>query len=440
VTSEQQDDASIRTHSRWISFARRRPIIFIGAVIAAAVLLVIVLRQPPPASRQGGGRGGSNGPISVSTATAAVADVSIRIPALGTIAPLATVTVKTQISGQLQKVAFQEGQLVRQGDFLAQIDPRPYQAALAQAKANLNRDEALLANARLDQTRYQGLLAEDSIAQQTLDTQKALVQQYEGTVAGDRALVNTAALNLNYTHIVSPITGRVGLRQVDQGNYVTPGDANGIVVITQLQPISAIFSIPEDNVSVIMQRLHESVTLPVDAYDRSNSAKLATGRLATVDNEIDSSTGTFKLRALFDNQDGRLFANQFVNIQLLVNVLHDQIVIPNSAVHRGAPNGVVSTFVFVVNADSTVSVRSVTLGVIDGESVAVSEGLKAGDLVVTEGGDRLRDGARVLRPAGAATTPPSTSGAAQHGHGNHTHGAAGWKRAPKQGTAPGAPR
>jgi len=223
--------------------------------------------------------------------------------------------------------------------------------------------------------------------------------------------VKTASVNLLYTHIVAPITGRVGLRQVDQGNYVTPGDTNGIVVINQLQPITVIFSIPEDNVTALMQRLHGGGPMPVEAYDRTNSAKLADGKLLTVDNEIDVTTGTVKLRAQFENADGLLFPNQFVNIQLLMEALQNQIVIPNSAVRRGAPNGVVSTFVYVVNPDHKVAVRPVTLGVLDGERVAVTKGLSAGEIVVTEGGDRLRDGADVLLPS---ASPVSAGGAGSH--------------------------
>jgi multidrug efflux system membrane fusion protein len=323
---------------------------------------------------------------------------------------------------------------------LAQIDPRPYEAALKQAKATLRRDEALLANARVDLARYEGLLAEDSIAHQQIDTQKALVEQYEGTVEGDQALVNTASLNLQYTHIVSPITGRVGLRQVDQGNYVTAGDANGIVVVTQLQPITALFSIPEDNITAIMKRLHEGAVLEVEAYDRANITKLADGKLTTVDNEIDAATGTFKLRALFENQDGLLFANQFVNIRLLVDTLHDQTIMPNAAVHRGAPNGVTSAFVYVVNADSTVAVRPIVLGVVDGERVAVTKGLDSGDVVVTEGGDRLRDGAHVLLPAPTENGAPAKEGGSQKKRGQWQQGdGKNRRRRPDSGAAPNAP-
>ena len=347
-----------------------------------ALLLIVVVRhfqhKPPMSAAGGPGRGMQNGPVAVSVATAASGDIQLRIPALGTVTPLATVTVRTQISGIMQKILFTEGQTVHQGDSLAQIDPRPYEAALQQMQGNLQRDQALLADAKLDLKRYEGLVKEDSIAEQQLDTQKALVDQYIGTVESDEGQLKTAQVNLIYTHIIAPVTGRVGLRQVDQGNYVTPGDANGIVVINQLQPITVIFPIPEDNVPALMRRLHGGGPMTVEAYDRTNSAKLADGKLLTVDNQIDVTTGTVKLRAQFENADGLLFPNQFVNIQLLQELLQNQIIIPNSAVRRGAPNGVVSTFVYVVNPDRTVTVRAVTLGVVDGERVAVTQGLKRG--------------------------------------------------------------
>jgi multidrug efflux system membrane fusion protein len=397
-------------------------------IVLVIVLLMIVLfryiqHKQPIATPGGGGRGGQNGPVAVTVATAAAGDIQLRIPALGTVTPLATVTVRTQISGVMQKILFTEGQIVRQGDSLAQIDPRPYEAALQQMQGNLKRDQALLADAKLDLKRYEGLVKEDSIAQQQLDTQRALVDQYTGTIDSDEGQVKTAAVNLVYTHIISPITGRVGLRQVDQGNYVTPGDANGIVVVNQVQPITVIFAIPEDNVSALMRRLHGGPAMAVEAYDRANSTKLADGTLLTVDNEIDVTTGTVKLRAQFANTDDVLFPNQFVNIQLLQELVQNQIIIPNAAVRRGAPNGVVSTFVYVVNSDRTVQVRAVTLGVVDGERVAVTKGLAAGELVVTEGGDRLRDGAKVVLPdtAKPTTTPPSAKPGAPGAPGSHRH-------------------
>ena len=401
------------------------------ALLALIALLIVRHFQqpaaPPGAAGRGGGGGGGgqNGPVPVSVATAAYGDIQLRIPALGTVTPLATVTVRTQISGILQKIAFTEGQLVRQGEVIAQIDPRPYEAVVQQMQGNLRRDQALLADARLDLTRYEGLVKEDSIAVQQLDTQRALVDQYVGTTEADEGQLKTAQVNLLYTHIVSPISGRVGLRQVDQGNYVTPGDTNGIVVINQVQPITVIFPVPEDNVPSLVQRLRDATALTVQAYDRTNSTLLAEGRLQSLDNQIDTTTGTVKLRALFENTDGALFPNQFVNVQLLLQLLQHQVIMPNSAVRRGAPNGVVTTFVYVVNADHTVTVRPVTLGVVDGERASVTAGLAVGELVVTEGGDRLRDGAEVKLPQGAAA-PGAAAGAAAAG------GAAA-------GTGPGAP-
>ncbi len=431
------------------SFFRRYRVVLL-VVIAFVVLVLLVLRhhkhQQELAALEGGGGsaraggagalggvgggggrgagrggGGPNSAIAVTVATVASGDIEVRIPALGTITPLATVTVRPQVSGILTKIAFQEGQLVKAGQFLAEIDPRPYQAALEQAKGNLRRDQALLTDAKLDLKRFEELIKEDSVAQQQLDTQRALVDQYGGTLESDQAAVRTAQINLEYTHIGSPVTGRVGLRQVDQGNYVTPGDTNGIVVVTELQPISAIFAVPEDNVNTLMQQMQAGVTLTADAYDRGNSNKIAEGTVQTVDNQIDTTTGTIKLRAVFDNKDGRLFANQFVNIQLVVNVLHDQTVMPGAAVHRGAPDGVVSTFVYLVNAaDNTVSVRPVTLGVIDGERVAVTKGLQPGDIVVTEGGDRLRDGASVILPANTPQHPQTAAPQHRRGAGKGT--------------------
>jgi multidrug efflux system membrane fusion protein len=362
----------------------------------------------PPGSRLPNGEKVPDMPVAVSFATVTASDLTVRVPALGTVTPLATVTVRTQISGILQKIAFTEGQLVHQGDLLAQIDPRPYEAAVKQMEGNLRRDQALLEDARLDLKRYEGLVKEDSIAVQTLDTQRATVAQYEGTIESDEGQLNTAQVNLGFTRIVSPVTGRVGLRQVDQGNYVTPGDTNGIVVVNEVQPITVLFSIPEDNVGALVKRLHDGGTLKVEAYDRTNSRKLAEGRLLTADNAIDTTTGTIKMRAEFANSDGALFPNQFVNVQLLLETLSNQTIIPGSAVHRGAPKGVLTDFVYVVNDNATVSVRPVTLGVAEGDRVAVTAGLRVGERIVTEGGDRLRDGAPVDLPGAAQTRrPPS---------------------------------
>jgi multidrug efflux system membrane fusion protein len=290
---------------------------------------------------------------------------------------------------------------------------------LQTAQGNLRRDQSLLANARLDLKRYEGLVKEDSIAAQQLDTQRALVDQYVGSIESDEGQVKTAQVNLAYTRIVSPVTGRVGIRQVDQGNYVTPGDTNGIVIVNQVQPISVIFSIPEDNVPALLKKVRQGTAMKVEAYDKPAAVKLANGKLSTFDNAIDTSTGTVKLRAQFENADGALFPNQFVNVSLLLDLLQNQLIMPNAAVRRGAPNGVVSTFVYLVNADRTVTVRPVTLGTVDGERVAVASGVAAGDVVVTEGGDRLRDGAPVQLPAAApvpaAAAAPGAPAAAADG-------------------------
>src|ERR1700760_3195098 len=299
-------------------------------VLTSIVILLVVggivwwTKQAP--SPEPGGRGRNSAPMSIVPEAVGKGDIGININALGTVTSLATVTIKSQISGYLQKIDFKEGDEVKKGDLIAEIDPRPYEAALAQANGNLARDEALLKGAQVDLARYQGLAAQNAVPRQTLDTQVALVAQDQGTVEADRAAVKSAQVNLAYCHILSPLDGRVGLRQVDQGNYVTPGDTNGIVVITQLQPITAVFPIPEDNVTKVMQQLHDGATLSAEAYDRTNSAKLATGKVLTVDNQIDTTTGTVKLRALFDNRDNTLFPNQFINIHLVVDDLKNQVV------------------------------------------------------------------------------------------------------------------
>jgi len=423
--TEREDTSTEVSRAAVPATTRSRPRLWIGAVVVIGVLvLIFVLTHRHRAGGSyaaWGSSSSSDEPVAVSVATVGTGDIEVKLAAIGTITPLATVTVKTQIAGQLQHIAFTEGQLVHAGEFLAQVDPRPYQAVLEQNRGNLRRDEALLADAKLDLARYKDLIKDDAVSAQQLDQQKATVEQYEGTVEADKAQVDAAAVNLGYTHITAPVTGRVGLRQVDSGNYVTPSDPNGIVVITQLQPITAIFPLPEDDVAAIAHRLSQGATLPVEAYDRSNSKRLAVGKLLTLDNEIDTSTGTVKLRALFDNKDGTLFPNQFVNVELLQETLHGQIVMPNAAVHRGAPNGVVSTFVYLVQPDHTVTVRPVRLGVLDGDRVAVTSGLRAGDIVVTEGGDRLRDGAAVQLPpdpvanAGAASAPGAVS-SSSHSH------------------------
>jgi multidrug efflux system membrane fusion protein len=327
----------------------------------------------------------------VGTASVETADVPIVLNALGTVTPLATVTVKPQISGQLVEVAFKEGQFVKKGDFLAQIDPRPYQVALAEAEGQLAKDRATLRNSEVDLARYRTLLAQNSIARQTVDTQAALVQQNQGTIAADQAQVDAQKLNLTYARIVSPISGRVGLRRVDPGNYVQTNDTGGIVVITQINPISVIFTLPADELPAVMRRARSGAALAVSAFDRTGATRLGTGTLETVDNQIDTTTGMVKLRASFDNADEVLFPNQFVTVQLLLDTMRDKPVIPTAAVQRGAPG----TFVYLVKPDDTVAVQPVSLGPSSGERIAVSDGLHPGQIVVVDGAARLRDGAKI---------------------------------------------
>ena len=365
--------------------------------------------------RQPLGHGRTAPPVSIAEDTVSKGDVGVTLNALGTVTSLATVTVRSQISGYLMKIDFKEGEEVKKGDLLAQIDPRPYKAALAQAQGQLARDEALLKGAQVDLARYQGLAAQKAVPHQTLDTQVALVAQDQGTVEADRAAVQSAQVNLNYTRIVSPIDGRVGLRQVDQGNYVTANDTNGLVVITELTPISVLFTVPEDNLQAIAKRLRSGAVLPTTALDRSGTNKLADGTLSTFDSQIDPTTGTIKLRALFSNDQRTLFPNQFVNIRLLLDTHKNVDTMSTAAIQRGVPG----TFVYRVNPNNTVSVRPVKLGVTEGDRVEVRSGLAPGDHVVIDGADKLRDGAKVAvrPPTTAAVSPGSAATPAKNGPG-----------------------
>jgi multidrug efflux system membrane fusion protein len=339
-------------------------------------------------------------PKSVNPAAAAIAvvaeiatqeDFPIFLSGLGSVTALHTVTVRSRVDGELVRIHFKEGQMVREGELLAEIDPRPFQVQLQQAEAQLAKDEALLKNAQIDLARYKTLLAQDSIAEQQTVTQGSLVKQIAGTVETDRAQVANAKLQLVYARITAPITGRIGLRLVDPGNIVHASDSGGLLVITQIQPITVVFTLPEDDLPAVMKRWRMGDTIPVDAYDRAGKTKLAGGFLLAVDNQIDAATGTVKLKAQFPNENHALFPNQFVNIKMNLDTLKSVTIAPSSAIQRGTPG----TFVYVVGENQTVSVRPVKTGPVEGEKTAILEGLAPGEWVVVDGADKLREGAKV---------------------------------------------
>ncbi|MES2236718.1 MAG: MdtA/MuxA family multidrug efflux RND transporter periplasmic adaptor subunit [Pseudomonadota bacterium] len=349
-------------------------------------------RQDPQEKKNGySGMDGAGRPMPVTAATVRGGDIDVVINALGTVTALNTATVKARVDGQLARINFQDGQLVKAESVLAEIDPRPFQIQLNQANGQLVRDQALLANAKIDYERYAGLLAKDSIAKQQVDAQESLVHQYEGTVLADRAQVDNAKLQLGFTRITAPITGRLGLRQIDVGNMVHGTDANGLVVITQIQPIFVIFAIPADSIPAVLPRLSAGESLVVEAFDRDGKNKLATGKLLMADNQIDATTGTVKLKAEFTNSDNKLFPNQFVNVRLRIETRHNAILIPAAAIQRGTPG----TFVYVVGTDQAVTIRAVTPGPTFADTVAIEKGLALGEQVVTDGADKLREGAKV---------------------------------------------
>ncbi len=354
------------------------------------------------AASRGPGRGGAdaNRPTPVVAQPASEQPLDLSLTALGTVTARSTVTVHVRVDGELNRVAFREGQLVRAGELLAVVDPRPFEVSLQSARAQLQRDQAQLQNARVDMERYRGLVADDSIPKQQLDTQVSLVAQLEGTVAADQAAVDSAALQLSYTRVTAPVGGRVGLRQVDAGNIVHAADTAGLVVITEVQPIAVIFPVPQDALPGVLDRLRTGGRLAVDALDRDGKAVLASGRLLTTDNLIDTTTGTVKLKAEFPNRDGSLFPNQFVNVKLHLQTLPRALTIPTAAVLRGAPG----LYAYVVGKDGTVSMHTVKLGATDGDRVQVLDGLAVNDQVVVDGTDKLREGAKVelLQPGAPA--------------------------------------
>ncbi|HEY1879949.1 MAG TPA: efflux RND transporter periplasmic adaptor subunit [Caulobacteraceae bacterium] len=401
---------------------RRRPgrtLIAIVVVIAIAVAIAALLTFCTMQSGKAGGRGGRGGfgggaggrpAITVGVAKAVAGDIPIQVSALGAVTPVATVSVNARVSGELTRIAFREGQMVRKGQLLAQIDPRPFQAALDQSIGTLGHDEANLAGAQRDLARYARLHAQDSIAAQTYDDQVATVKQDTGLVESDRAAVDGARLNLAFSRIIAPISGRVGLRQIDPGNQISANQATPFTVVTQMDPITVIYSVPEDDIGPIEKQGGAGLTTSV--YDRAGGNLLATGKLATLDNLIDTTTGTVKARSVFPNAGGKLFPNQFVNVTLLVDILKNQVTVPTTAVRHG-PQG---DFVWVLQSDQTVTARPVKVGPATSETVSIASGLNLGETVITDGGDRLKEGAKVVLPG---QNPVAGGGGRGHGHGGH---------------------
>jgi multidrug efflux system membrane fusion protein len=343
--------------------------------------------------------------VPVAVAKSRQGDIPVYQWGLASVTAFYTVTVHTRVDGQLMNVAFQEGQSVKEGDVLAQIDPRPYQVQLEQAEGQMAHDQALLANARVDLDRYKTLLAQDAIPKQQLDTQVSTVAQYVGQIQTDQAAIDNAKLQLTYCRIIAPISGRIGLRLVDAGNMVHATDANGLLVITQVQPIAALFTIPEDNLPPVLRKLHAGATLSADAFNRDKSQKLDSGKLLTVDNQIDPTTGTSRLKAVFENRTFNLFPNQFVNVRVLVETQHNQVIVPAVAVQSGSQG----KFVYVVKPDSTVEVRVVTPGITEGNDTSIDSGLKVDEAVVIDGAEKLQPGSKV-RVRGAAPQGRGGSG------------------------------
>ena len=451
VTSEAP-----RPRRRWVGSTIA--VLLVAGLAAGAWYLVQGKQAGGPGGM--GGPGGPGGPggmramtVTVGSATVKRQSLPVTLTAMGTVVPTTTVTLTTQVSGILRDVLFTEGQMVKKGQKLAQIDPRPFEQALMQAKGQLARDQAQLDAARVTLKRYQTLWAQDSIARQDLDTQAATAKQLEGTVLADQAAVQTAQLNLGYTQITSPIDGRIGLRAIDPGNYVSAGGTTGIAVITKVAPIDVSFTVPQDHIPSVLDAQKLDAPLAVVALDRAGSKPLATGQFLTLDNQVDTATGTVKAKARFANGDGQLFPNQFVNTRLTLKDI-SSLVIPVTAIRTGG-NG---DFVYVINSDRTVSQRTVIRGMSTVELVAISNGLTEGELVVTEGADRLKDGASVMLQGDTPTQAPGASsgrraargegggrrgegrpGEGRPGEGRPGGGAAGAASAAEGAVAPAAP-
>ena len=395
--------------------ARRRRIAWlVGLVMLIVVVTWVIHHRLVSQAGEPSRAAMMSGPLPVSVAKVSTANVPVVIDALGTVTPLSTVTVRPQVTGPIVKIAFTEGQMIQKGGLLVEIDPRPYQAALDQASGQLGRDQATLAGARTDLVRYKKLLAQNSVAEQTYSDELATVRQNDAAVAADQAAIETARLNLSYCRITSPVTGRVGLRQVDLGNLVQANQSTSIVTVTQMQPMSVLFTVPENDLSQVFEHASGGNKLTVQAYDRNMKNLIATGTLASIDNQIDTSTGTLQLRALFDNAHSELYPNEFVNVKLVLDTLENQIVVPGAAVQ----NGPSSNFVYIVNPDHTVTMRTVTTGPTDGNDIAISKGLTPGETVVTDGADQLRDGAAVLLPGEKPAEAGPGAGAAAAGSAN----------------------
>jgi multidrug efflux system membrane fusion protein len=410
--------------------ARRWPWLLAAVVIAAAALVAWYWfgHGSGDQAKSGGKGDAASRAMPVVAAPVRKGNIDVSIDALGTVIPRNVVVVRPRVDGQLLSVAFREGQTVKAGELLAQIDPRPFEVMLTQANGQMARDQAQLKNAQVDLERYQTLLAQDSISRQQVDTQAALVRQFQGAVESDKGAIDNAKLQLTYARITAPIGGRVGLRQVDPGNMVHASDSNGLVTITQVQPVTVVYPVPEDNVPRIVKRMQGTEPVAVDAFDRSGKTRLATGRLLTIDNQIDTATGTVKVKAEFPNTDGALFPNQFVNVRMVVETHEDTTLLPTAAIQRGAPG----TFVFIVKQDKTVAVTPVQLGAVSGETTEVTRGLAPGTLVVVDGTDKLRDGSSVELVDAAAraaqqAAPPrqSAPGAGKGGNGQGRRGKGG---------------
>jgi multidrug efflux system membrane fusion protein len=410
-----------KIHSTW-----KRVLKWVLFICVVLVVIVLTWRHFHPANAaghegkgQGKRGGGGNQVIPVQVTTLIAGDLHIFIDALGSVVPRSSVVVHPRVDGELMSVNFTEGQVVKKGDLLMQIDPRPYQVVLTQAEGQLAKDRATLASAQQDLMRYQSLIKNSSVSQQQLDQQVALVNQFKGTLKSDQGQVDAADLNLNYCRVTAPVGGRLGLRQVDAGNIMHASDANGVVVINQFQPIDVTYSIPEDRVQSVLKQVNAGHVLQVSALDRAQKNVLDVGELKSFDNQIDATTGTLKFKAEFANQANHLFPNQFVNIRMLVEIQQGVTLLPSAAIQRG----VKGTYVYVVNADSTVTARPITLGAVDGDHTAVLSGVNVGERVVFDGVDKLKEGGKVkvIDPHAASVSDGSQESVSAHrGHRRHT--------------------